>query len=73
MKPHNPKKKQRKIYLICGDKEQRVEILQEYKRILARCKECYQKAKEGLRVDWPPGTFMPWFPPGFIFPLPAAA
>lgn len=73
MKPHNPKKKERKIYLICSDKEQRIELLKEYKRIFDRCKECYRKAKEGLRVDWPPGTFIPWFPPGFTFPLPAAA
>ncbi len=73
MKSHNPKKKERKIYVICGDKQERIEILRNYKRIFARCKECYQKTKEGLRVDWPPGTFIPWFPPGFTFPLPAAA
>jgi hypothetical protein len=73
MKPHNPKKKERKIYLICSDKEQRIQLLEEFKGIFARCKECYRKAKQGLRVEWPPGTFIPWFPPGFTFPLPAAA
>jgi hypothetical protein len=73
MKPHTPKKKERKIHIICSDKKHRIELLQERKDILARCKECYRKAKEGLRVDWPPGTFVPWFPPGFKFPWPAAA
>jgi hypothetical protein len=73
MKPHNPKKKERKIFIICSDKEQRIEILQDYKGIFDRCRECYQKVKEGLRVDWPPGTFIPWFPPGFTFPVSAAA
>jgi hypothetical protein len=72
MKPHNPKKKERKIYLLCSDKDQRIELLKGFKEIFALCKMCYQKAKEGLRVDWPPGTFIPWFPPGFTFPLPTA-
>ena len=73
MKPHNPKKKERKIYILCSDKELRIQIIREFKAIFARCKECYKKAKEGLRVDWPPGTFIPWFPPGFAFPLETAA
>jgi hypothetical protein len=68
MKPHIPKKKERKIYLICGDREQRLELLERFRQILTRCRECYRKAKEGLRVEWPPGTFTPWFPPGFRFP-----
>jgi hypothetical protein len=68
MKPHIPKKKERKIYLICGDRALRLQLLERFKGIFARCRECYRKAKEGLRVEWPPGTFTPWFPPGFIFP-----
>jgi hypothetical protein len=70
MKPHTPKKKERKIYLICADKELRLELLERFEGIFARCRECYRKAKEGLRVEWPPGTFIPWFPPGFTFPMP---
>jgi hypothetical protein len=70
MKPHTPKKKERKIYLICGDKELRLELLERFRQILDRCRECYRKAKEGLRVEWPPGTFIPWFPPGSTFPMP---
>lgn len=72
MKPHKPKKKERKIFIICSDKERRIEILQQYKWIFSRCRECYRKVKEGLHVDWPPGTFIPWLPPGFIFPVSAA-
>jgi hypothetical protein len=71
MKPHTPKKKERKIYLICGNREQRLELLETFRQIFARCRECYRKAKEGLWVEWPPGTFTPWFPPGFAFPVPA--
>jgi len=70
MKPHTPKKKERKIYLICGDKELRLELLECFRQIFDRCRECYRKAKEGLRVEWPPGTFTPWFPPGFTFSVP---
>lgn len=73
MKPHNPKTKERKIFIICSDKEQRVKLLEDYNCIFRRCRECYRKIKEGLRVDWPPGTFIPWMPPGFTFPLSASA
>jgi hypothetical protein len=72
MKPHKPKKKERKIYLICSDRELRLELLEQFQQILNRCRECYRKAKEGLRVEWPPGTFTPWFPPGITFKVPVA-
>ena len=71
MKPHKPKKRERKIFLICSDKELRLALLESFRRTVSRCRECYQKAKAGVRVEWPPGTFTPWFPPGFVFPLPA--
>ena len=73
MKSHTPKKKERKIYLICGDRELRLELLERFRQIFARCRECYRKAKEGLWVEWPPGTFIPWFPTGSISPLPVTA
>ena len=73
MKPHTPKNKERKIYLICGDRERRLKLLEKFRQIFARCRECYKKAKEGLWAEWPPGTFTPWFPPGFTFPAPLAA
>jgi hypothetical protein len=71
MKPHKPKKRERKIFLICSDKELRLELLEAFRRTVSKCRECYRKAKAGIRVEWPPGTFTPWFPPGFVFPLPA--
>ena len=71
MKPHKSKKKERKIFLICRNQELRLTLLESFRRIASQCRECYQKAKAGIRVDWPPGTFTPWFPPGFVFPLPA--
>jgi hypothetical protein len=71
MKPHKPKKNGRKIFLICRNKELRLTLLESLRRIASQCRECYQKAKAGVRVEWPPGTFIPWFPPGFVFPLPA--
>jgi hypothetical protein len=70
MKPHEPKKKERKIFLICSDKALRLELLEAFRHLVSKCRECYQKAKAGIRVEWPPGTFTPWFPPGFVFPLP---
>lgn len=72
LKPHTPKKKERKIFLICSDQELRLALLESFRLIKSRCKECYRNAKAGVRVEWPPGTFTPWFPPGFVFPLPAA-
>jgi hypothetical protein len=72
MKPHKPNKKERKIFLICSDKELRLSLLDSFRQTISRCRECYRKAKAGLRVEWPPGTFTPWFPPGFVFPLPAS-
>ena len=71
MKPHKSKKKERKIFLICRNQELRLTLLESFRRIASQCRECYQKAKAGIRVEWPPGTFTPWFPPGFVFPLPA--
>ena len=68
MKPHKPKKRERKIFLICSDKELRLSLLESFKRTVSKCRECYQRAKAGFRVEWPPGTFTPWFPPGFVFP-----
>jgi hypothetical protein len=73
MKPHKPKRKERKIFVICGDKDLRISLIRTLKYAAALAKDCYKKAKEGLRVEWPPGTFIPWFPPGFVFPSPAVA
>jgi hypothetical protein len=72
MKRHKPKRKERKIFLICNDRDLRLRLLESFRQTVSRCRECYQKAKAGIRVEWPPGTFTPWFPPGFVFPVPAS-
>ncbi len=73
MKLHKPKRKERKIFLICSDRDLRLRLLESFRHTIWRCRECYQKAKAGIRVEWPPGTFTPWFPPGFVFPVPVHA
>lgn len=69
LKHHIPKKKERKIFLICCDTEYRLSLLEAFRNIFRRCRECYEQAKAGIRVEWPPGTFIPWFPPGTAFSL----
>ena len=68
MKPHSPKKKGPKMAVVSSDSELRARELQKYRAVSRRCRECYVKAKAGIWVEWPKGTFMPWFPPGFVFP-----
>ena len=69
MKAHTPKQKSRKIFLICANKERRLELLRFFQDIFARCRECYEKVKSGISAVWPPGTFTPWLPPGECYVL----
>ena len=62
-KPHTPKARERRIFLICEDRERRIWILELFKSIFDCCRDCYDRAKQGLRTEWPPGTFVPWLPP----------
>lgn len=68
MRHHVSIKQGRKIIVICSDPFLRAQEIAHYKFILQVCRDNYAKAKEGIRVEWPPGTFTPWFPPGFVFP-----
>jgi len=64
MKSHTPKKKERKIFLICKNPMRRLELLRMFKEIVILCKEAYQRAKAGFKdTKWPDGTFIPWLPP----------
>ena len=63
LKPHVPKKKERKIFLICSDKIQRIRWITFMDQVDEQCCECYQLAKAGKPCKWPPGTFIPWLPP----------
>jgi hypothetical protein len=63
LKPHTPQKKERSIFLICGDPKMRRRLIQEFQDIVAKCRRCYQALKAGLPHEWPVGTFVPWIPP----------
>jgi hypothetical protein len=63
LRPHTPKKRERNIFLICGDHALRPKIIRGFKDIFAQCRKCYQALKAGLPHEWPPGTFIPWVPP----------
>jgi hypothetical protein len=63
LRPHTPKKKERRISVICGDDVARPRIIASNKDIRRQHKECYQALKEGRPHEWPPGTFIPWVPP----------
>ena len=63
LKPHKPKKKERKIFVICSDTEARISWIKFFQGVFRRCAECYQMAKKGVAATWPLGTFIPWLPP----------
>ena len=63
LKPHTPKKKERNIFVICGNAELRGRVIRTFQDIFAACCRCYQALKTGLPHEWPPGTFIPWVPP----------
>ena len=65
LKPHVPKRKERKLLLICKDRTSRLSWIAFYEGVEARCRDCYERAKAGggYPVEWPPGTFVPWLPP----------
>jgi hypothetical protein len=63
LRSHTPKKKERRIFVICGDDAVRPRIIRAFKDIFSKCRECYLKLKAGLPHEWPPGTFIPWIPP----------
>lgn len=63
MKAHTPKKRERKIFLICHDRERRKHLLSRFRKIFEKCNACYSDLKLGNTVEWPPGTFTPHFAP----------
>jgi hypothetical protein len=60
---HTPKKKERRIFVVCGDDILRPQIIAAHNDICDQHRRCYQKLKEGRPHEWPPGTFIPWVPP----------
>jgi hypothetical protein len=63
LKPHIPKEKSRKIFVICSDKKRRIRLISMFKAYFLNCKRCFKKRKRGFKVQWPKGTFTPWIPP----------
>jgi hypothetical protein len=63
LRPHVPKRKDRRIYLICGNHNLRPQIIHMIQSVLEKCRQCYQALKDGRYDEWPPGTFVPWLPP----------
>ena len=64
MQAHKPKKKSRKIFIICSIKKLRMELIAEFKEFCAQCRECLRRWRSGeFNVQWPPGAFKPPLPP----------
>ena len=58
LRPHTPKKKGRRIFLICGDDHVRPQAIASHNEVSRKHRECYQLLKAGLPHEWPPGTFI---------------
>lgn len=57
---HKPKKKERKIFVICRNVSLRARIISQFKEFCAECAECYRRWRERAEhVVWPPGAFVP--------------
>jgi hypothetical protein len=63
LRPHTPKKKERRIFVICADNELRPKIIEAHKETARKHKKCSQDLRNGIPQEWPPGTFIPWRPP----------
>ena len=64
LKPHKPKKKTGKIFIITTVNEIRLEFIARMKTFHAICRNCYQRWKIGeFSVKWPPAAFRPPLPP----------
>jgi hypothetical protein len=69
-RPHMPRRRERKIFVICSDIKLRKEIIALVKRIAEKCRACYELAKKGGAPIWPEGVFIPWLPPRNFCSLP---
>lgn len=64
LKAHKPKKKERKIFIVCSSREVRLAFITEFNLFCRRCEECYREWLNGnFHIDWPPGAFKPPLPP----------
>ena len=64
MKAHKPKKKNRKIFVICIHKDLRLLCIKEHQKFCQVRRERYEEWKVGdFTSAWPPGAFRPPMPP----------
>ncbi len=56
MRPHTPKKRERRVFVIGTDKETRISYIEFVKSILAECRQLFLR---NLLHLWPPGVFRP--------------
>ena len=64
MKPHTPKKRGRKVFIISSDEEIRLREIEVQEEFTAECRRCYSSWRQGdFAVEWPPGAFRPPLPP----------
>lgn len=60
LKPHTPKKRDRKIYVITSINELRMRLIAEFKEFSEECRRCYHQMRLGnFNVRWPLGAFKP--------------
>ena len=58
-----PRKKSRRIFLICADKKLRLYKILEYRKFFHKCRKCYNEWLSGcVNTKWPPGAFIPPLP-----------
>jgi hypothetical protein len=69
LRPHTPKKKERRIFVICADDELRPKIIATHKETARKHKKCSENLRNGIPQEWPPGTFIPWVPPKVFSPI----
>lgn len=63
LKDHTPKKKSKRIFVICHDKDLRIACITEHQDFLALRKEIYLQWKLGdFSSSWPPGCYRPSMP-----------
>lgn len=59
-RPHEPKKRERRIFVIASDVEERMAYIEHHDRISKQCRELYLRMRQGdYSGAWPPGTFRP--------------
>jgi hypothetical protein len=64
LKPHTPKKRERKIFIISTIKEIRLEFIDRMRWFRRVCRECWERWRAGeFSVTWPPEAFKPPLPP----------